>query len=149
PGWVRQWVRQGNLVRQALGSARRVAGRLLGPGGYGGVAGVLDPDRFPPTHRPVLEAHYRLARAYRPGGYAGRVWVLRARIQPLWGGPPADLGWGPFAAGGVEVSVVPGDHETVVSEAGGVPVAAALDRALEAAEAHPPTADSSGIVRSG
>jgi hypothetical protein len=35
----------------------------------------------------------------------------------------------------VEVSIVPGDHETVVSEDGGRHLAAALDGALAAAEA--------------
>jgi nonribosomal peptide synthetase DhbF len=136
PGWVRHQVRRAGASGMTAAAARRVAVRarcLLGV--QPGVAEVVDIGRFRPEHLPVIEAHYRLARAYRPGPYPGRVWAFRARVQPAWGGPPADLGWGRLAAGGVEMAVVPGDHETVVRNEGAAGLAAALDGALREADA--------------
>ena len=132
PRWVERTVRQVGPRQMLRELGRRFGNRLRGRAG--GVHEVVDPRRYLPSHRPVLESHYRLARAYRPGPYPGKVWVFRARIQPMWGGPAAELGWGPLAGGGVDVTTVPGDHETIVTDEGAPGLAAALDRALAAAE---------------
>lgn len=64
--------------------------------------------------------HYlqRLSNAHTPRRYRGRITLFRSRREPtgLWFDPEA--GWGPFAAGGVELHLVQGDHFTMFQEPG-------------------------------
>jgi thioesterase domain-containing protein len=76
--------------------------------------GVFDLQRLPRDFREVLEAHWRAMRAYEPKVYPGRITLLRARAQPLFRLQPYDLGWGALAGGGLEVIVVPGNHESIL-----------------------------------
>jgi thioesterase domain-containing protein/acyl carrier protein len=55
-------------------------------------------------------------RAYRPRSYPGQIVIFRA-AENSWLGydRPDDLGWGPYAARGVAVHEVPGDHLGILS----------------------------------
>jgi thioesterase domain-containing protein/acyl carrier protein len=59
-------------------------------------------------------------RRYQPQTFPGRLVLFRAEQTPKWIGSSFDdpfLGWGCLAAGGIEVSVVPGDHLTLLHRA--------------------------------
>jgi hypothetical protein len=60
--------------------------------------------------------------------------VFRARVQPLFGPPEPDLGWGRLAAGGAVTHVVPGSHEGMLREPGVRGLADALQAALDGAD---------------
>lgn len=72
----------------------------------------------------------RLARLnYRPEPYSGRLVVFRAAERPDWPGMRFDdpeLGWGPFALGGVAVRTVAGNHISLLHS----PQVASLAKAL-------------------
>ena len=55
-------------------------------------------------------------RAYVPGVYPGRVTLFRARMQPLYCSHDLENGWGPLAAGGVEVRAISGNHLGMLQE---------------------------------
>jgi amino acid adenylation domain-containing protein len=64
----------------------------------------------------VLRLHTDAFRTYRPGVYAGRITLIRAADQPHEIPSEPDMGWGRYAAGGVEVRGVPGDHLSMLQE---------------------------------
>ncbi|HSS48117.1 MAG TPA: amino acid adenylation domain-containing protein [Thermoanaerobaculia bacterium] len=66
---------------------------------------------------------------YRPHPYAGPLLLLRATDNPPGGEP--DLGWGPFAAGGLEIMEVPGTHHSLIQPPNVEAVAARLRARLE------------------
>src|SRR5262249_34152635 len=72
--------------------------------------------RLPESFRALCEANYQATMDYRPQLYAGKVTLFRARSQPLFGRHGADLGWGKIAAGGLEIRVVPGTHDSILKE---------------------------------
>ncbi|MBV9774662.1 MAG: amino acid adenylation domain-containing protein, partial [Gemmatimonadetes bacterium] len=77
----------------------------------------------------IFRANLRAMYEYRPGGYGGRVTLLRAAEHD-----PAEgeiLGWESVAAGGVETRVVPGNHFTLVREPHAAELASALAEFLE------------------
>jgi amino acid adenylation domain-containing protein len=94
---------------------------------------VMDVSRYTEAGRRMLASHYRAARDYVPSLYPGRLTLFRARTQPLLGSHQPDLGWGPLAAGGIDVEVVPGEHDALVNAPAvrvlGERLARALDRA--------------------
>lgn len=57
--------------------------------------------------------------------------ATRIEVKPL----PPDLGWGPYAAAGMEIYPVPGDHFTVVYEPYARFLARALGKAIQRAQA--------------
>jgi thioesterase domain-containing protein/acyl carrier protein len=65
---------------------------------------------------PHRSSHYAAVMAYRPRRYEGRVAVLKARARPLFGTPEHDLGWSRMVSGPVDVSWIPGSHETFLRE---------------------------------
>jgi thioesterase domain-containing protein len=67
---------------------------------------------------------------YRPGLYDGRVSLFRARTWPLIQAPRHDLAWGNIAAGGVDVTVIPGGHSTILTDPYVKPLASAVRRKL-------------------
>jgi amino acid adenylation domain-containing protein len=67
-------------------------------------------------YRGVMATHYQALRAYQPKPYAGRVLLLRAEIQPLLRWQDTEMGWRELATDGVEVCVVPGNHDSIVKE---------------------------------
>ncbi|HEV2735239.1 MAG TPA: alpha/beta fold hydrolase, partial [Longimicrobiaceae bacterium] len=99
-----------------------------------GAAGLL-PRRLDLARMQHLYGIFRInvqaMHEYRPGGYGGRITLLRSRQRPL-----AErlfrsraAGWERVARGGVEVRTVPGTHHTMLRE----PHAAALAREVERA----------------
>jgi thioesterase domain-containing protein/acyl carrier protein len=115
--------RPDELLARARRKARalgRTVGRLLGRPARSEAATeveeLFDVARLPEHFRTMMEEHYRALRAYVPGVYPGRVTLFRARVRPLFRLHGPDLGWGPFARGGVEVIVIPGNHETILKE---------------------------------
>ena len=82
---------------------------------------------------PRLERDERTFLDYVPGPYRGRVIVYRPRTAPLLGHQSDDdLGWTPFARGGVESRVVPGSHSTMLQAPLVAHLAAAIQRDLDA-----------------
>jgi len=58
----------------------------------------------------------REIRTYLPEMYPGRVTLFRACKQPAGFDFGSDLGWSPFAAGGIDVHEIPGYHGSIVTE---------------------------------
>jgi thioesterase domain-containing protein len=73
------------------------------------------------------------------------VTLFRASVQP---DPrlPLDLGWTPFAEGGVEVFELPGDHDLVFREPNIQVLAAQLRACLERSEAERSDLERSGVA---
>jgi amino acid adenylation domain-containing protein len=91
----------------------------------------------------LMDYELRLQGDYAPGPYAGRVHLLRAASQqarPLVSAllSGRDLGWGCLARGGVDVTVVPGWHNSILKKPDVVVLAAQLRRCLEQAHAATP-----------
>lgn len=89
------------------------------------VRGQAVPSRL----RHVVRANAAAARAYRMGRYPGEVVLFRAERQGAGTYDPERHGWQHWAAGGVEVVAVPGDHVTMVQP----PHVAVLGRRLQEA----------------
>lgn len=79
---------------------------------------LLRPARGPAAPRPVnsYEARKWPGKDFRPPVFDGKITVFRARRQPYWRVRDFQLGWGPWAAGGVEVHVVNGEHQMLLRE---------------------------------
>jgi len=58
----------------------------------------------------------RAKTVYKPRPYAGKITLFRASRQPAWFYPDPLLGWGRFAAGGIETHEVPGYHGALAHE---------------------------------
>jgi amino acid adenylation domain-containing protein len=120
PVWLRHQLlrRRWRTVLADVRRKLRVFTRRLGPGRRAPVdlEAVLDVSRYGDAYRQTLANHCRALAAYRPGPYPGRVTLLRARTQALFGPHQFDLGWGRLAAGGVDVRVIPGDHDSIIVE---------------------------------
>jgi acyl-CoA synthetase (AMP-forming)/AMP-acid ligase II/thioesterase domain-containing protein/acyl carrier protein len=84
-----------------------------------GLTQRLRPDGEGPmarSMREVLEANREAVTNYVPQVYPGRIVLLLSSEAPDRFFYDARLGWTDMAAGGLEVHVVPGDHETLFSE---------------------------------
>jgi len=64
----------------------------------------------------IAKAHYEALTNYRPRTYPGRVYLYRTRSEPLFHSHILDKGWGKLALGGVDVVVVPGNHQNIIQE---------------------------------
>ncbi|MFZ5918976.1 MAG: amino acid adenylation domain-containing protein [Chloroflexota bacterium] len=64
----------------------------------------------------ILKTHTDAWRRYVPQTYPGRVILFRASDGAEDAAGEADMGWGRFAAGGVEIRQVPGDHLSMMHE---------------------------------
>lgn len=111
PGALRRHAGRGiaraRSLMERLARARRPASRAAA----GAARPVERPTRYPELYR----AYFGAVRAYVPRPCATRLLVLWPGAEPV---PPARdgaLGWRGLAAA-VEVEVVPGDHNTVVTE---------------------------------
>ena len=82
--------------------------------------------RMPARHRDFLEKHARALDAYAPHPYDGRMTLIRARTLRLTAWAPPDLGWRQLARGGLDIRMVPGAHDNILTE----PRVAALARHL-------------------
>jgi amino acid adenylation domain-containing protein len=77
---------------------------------------VMDVSRYSESERRTLALHYQALKDYKLKKYPGRITLFRARTQPLLGSHQPALGWNRVAASGVDVHVVPGDHNSFVME---------------------------------
>jgi thioesterase domain-containing protein len=126
PGAVRRaWLGLQGAVRRAWRTRRLRAApcaqRLAEPG-----FAAFDLASFAPAYRAIISGLYGAMIRYRPRRHPVRVLVVRAgdgRFGRLAGGLAGglacerrDLGWSRFAAGGVTVVDVPGDHLSVVRD---------------------------------
>jgi thioesterase domain-containing protein len=76
----------------------------------------FDISQLPDRVRPAVEANMLALGEYVPKPYPGRIMLFRARTRPLFHAFRSDLGWSRFAAAGVHVKTVPGNHETMLQE---------------------------------
>lgn len=58
----------------------------------------------------VRDANYRAGWGYVPAPYRGRITLFRAATRMLEPYRDRYLGWGPVAAGGIDLEVIPGRH---------------------------------------
>lgn len=65
---------------------------------------------------------------YAPGRFDGRIQLLRSQRQPDRWPLELDMGWGAFATGGAEVTVVAGDHFSMFQEHGARQMAETIAR---------------------
>jgi amino acid adenylation domain-containing protein len=64
----------------------------------------------------ILKTHTEAWRRYTPQKYPGQITLFRASQQPAESSDAPDLGWGEFAAEGVEVIHIEGDHLSLITE---------------------------------
>ena len=70
------------------------------------------------------------SRRYEPRPYDGKILLIRCEQQPKPLFLDQSLGWQGFAAGGIEIASVPGDHFTMFREPGVGEMAKAISAAL-------------------
>jgi thioesterase domain-containing protein len=92
--------------------------------------------RFPDQHRRFLETHSRALANYKPREYDGPITLIRARTLPLTSLQPHDLGWKKLAKGGLEVRVIAGAHDNILTEPRVRVLAAHLRTCLNSAQTH-------------
>ena len=64
----------------------------------------------------LCKADFRATRNYMMHRYPGRITLFRANQEPAGTSPDPSFGWCEWAAGGVEVHAVPGNHANMVYE---------------------------------
>jgi len=86
----------------------------------------------------VFKSCMKVLLEYRPQPYSGKITLFRAeRDTSAFDARDPQLGWRPFAAEGVEVHHVPGDHAHMVDEPNVSVLAERLREALERTESGP------------
>jgi len=90
---------------------------------------------FPDQHRAFLEVHAGALAKYRAHAYDGPITLIRARTLPLNAWLPRDLGWKRLAHGGLEVYVIAGAHDNILTEPRVRVLAARLKACLNSAHA--------------
>jgi thioesterase domain-containing protein/acyl carrier protein len=81
----------------------------------------------------VFQADVQAIVEHRPRPYSGRITLLRAAEQALDLAGDETLGWSPYAAGEIDIHVIPGDHVHMIREPSVERVAACLRQCLAAA----------------
>jgi thioesterase domain-containing protein/acyl carrier protein len=80
-------------------------------------AGLVPPEIQASQAQPFLElcnADFRATRNYRVHRYPGRITLFKASQELSGTSSDPALGWDEWAAGGVDVQIVPGNHATMV-----------------------------------
>jgi amino acid adenylation domain-containing protein len=77
---------------------------------------AFDVDRLPTAMRDAGRHHFGIWTRYVTRRYPGRITVFRAQSRPLFHSYQPDLGWGAVAEDGVDVKVVPGNHNSILIE---------------------------------
>jgi thioesterase domain-containing protein/acyl carrier protein len=77
---------------------------------------IVDLSARPEHERKLWRTHVQSWLQYQPQPYDGRIILFRTRGHPLICSFDNQMGWGSFAAGGVEVKICPGDHESILEE---------------------------------
>ena len=124
--------RRSLVRRKAQVFARRLWAKARGQasGGEVDLDDVIDSAQFTPQELKLWEAHLGLLARHVTRPYPGRITVFRTAAHPLFSSYRNDLGWGPFAGGGVTVKVVAGAHGKIFFEPNTQDLAAALTDAL-------------------
>jgi len=78
--------------------------------------------------------NYVTSREYEPGPYGGRIILVRAEVPREEEPDDPLMGWGSLASGGVIVTVIPGDHYSLMSEPNIRVLAEVLGRRLAEAQ---------------
>jgi amino acid adenylation domain-containing protein len=76
---------------------------------------LIDMSKYPKDYVKYAETHWKALESYVPGSYDGTIHLFRARKQPLRITDPS-LGWNVVAPGRVRISVIPGTHESMVTD---------------------------------
>jgi len=153
PDWMRGVPVRGNLIRQILYRVyllylrtHRRNGRLrylwrrfrerLQRANYMYVASKGE-GKLASAVRNVREINYVAGISYKVQPYSGKVTLFRAEEDPLEQPLPEDLGWRQFAAGGVDIQKLPGDHGQVLSQPGLNVLAGLLTESLQKSSPRP------------
>ncbi|MGA7909532.1 MAG: amino acid adenylation domain-containing protein [Candidatus Sulfotelmatobacter sp.] len=105
-----------------------------------GIKRRIDAWSFPAAVKAVRDGCAAAEHGYRPTAYPGRVVLFRASDKALRGLEDKSYGWQKYAAGGLEVHEIDGDHGNVLNEPNVRQLAAALRARLEQAQAERPSA---------
>jgi thioesterase domain-containing protein len=82
-----------------------------------------------PSSASVRDINLIAGQRYKVKPYPGRVTLFRANEASDWN-LPADLGWREYAAGGVDIHLIPGDHGQIFAEPNVSVLAEAVTRCL-------------------
>ncbi len=135
-GW--KFAKQVRFVRWKFkGLRKKVAQRLRqGPAAHpGGVDEQLDLSAVPTAQRGHWLSHVRALDRHRAATYRGDVLLLRSRGHRLNCSYDGRCGWADYAAGGVDVRVIPGFHDGLLEEPFAKSVARELKLKLDAVRA--------------
>jgi len=103
---------------------------------YGrGIKRRIDALSLPPAIKAVREACAVAESRYKPQVYAGSVVLFRASEKALRGLDDVQGGWNEYAAGGIEVHEIDGDHGNILNEPQVRQLAAEIRTRLEKAQA--------------
>jgi amino acid adenylation domain-containing protein len=98
-----------------------------------GIKRRIDSLSLPAAVKAVREACAAAEQKYRPSVFPGRVTLFRASEKALRGLDDAKNSWQQYAAGGLEVQEIEGDHGNILNEPNVRQLAAALRARLDAA----------------
>jgi thioesterase domain-containing protein len=88
-----------------------------------------------PSLRVIHDINKIATDEYNPRTITGKMHLFVASKQPLGIYPDPALGWGGYAASGLEIHVVPGQHGSIVQEPRVRDLAKALSASLQKAQA--------------
>src|SRR5205823_2513299 len=94
------------------------------------VEDIVDLSGRPEQERQLWRTHVHAWLKYQPQPYQGPIALFRTRGHPVICSFDNQMGWGPYAAGGVRVKVCPGEHETILEEGNAAHVARELKAIL-------------------
>ena len=77
---------------------------------------IVDLSSRPQHERDLWRTHVQAWLQYQPQPYDGQIVLFRTRGHPLVCSFDHQMGWGSFAAKGVLVRTLPGDHESILEE---------------------------------
>jgi len=117
-------------ARLVLARARTLTSSDAGSADIRDVLGVW---KVSDRHRAFLETHARALATYVPRACADPITLVRARTQRLGALLPPDLGWRHLAAGGLDVHVLAGAHDNILTEPRVAGLAGLLKARLDAA----------------
>jgi amino acid adenylation domain-containing protein len=98
-----------------------------------GIRRRIDSLSLPPAVKAVREACAAAEQKYRPSVFPGAVALFRASEKALRGLDDSQNGWQQYAAGGLEVHEIDGDHGNILNEPNVRQLAAALCARLDLA----------------
>lgn len=96
---------------------------------------VIEVSKFPENELQLWQRHLNALAVHVSRPYPGRVTLFRTRGQPLFCSLEEDFGWGKLAAGGVDIRLVAGAHESIFTEPAVQHLAAELKASIAEATA--------------